>query len=314
LLTISIIIPVKPGLTPVSLQRIAQLDWPREQLELFVSEGCNPSLQRNEAVKQATGDVVYFLDDDSLVKDDCLVRISQHFKDQAVVAAGGPSVTPDSDSVFQRAAGIALSSLLGAGGVRNRYRQSGVVRACTERELILCNLAVRRDAFLSTGGFDQRLYPNEENEFLDRLAAAGGRILHDPELAVSRSQRRNIFAFIKQMFRYGMGRARQTRIGGIRSVTPFVPLLFVLYLLGLPFAGSLFLFLPLFVYLLGAVVTGVSGGFATGSTISGLLSVLLIPVLHISNGAGLLAGFILPKAVKPCYKDVPVSVRRIELV
>ncbi len=209
---ISIIIPVKPGLEPQAVRRIESLGFLLDSLEILISEGTNPSAQRNEAVRQATGEVVYFLDDDSIIFHDSISRIQKHFSDSAVVAVGGPSITPFHDSLLQQCIGAALESPLGAGGVRNRYRSFGEVRETTEKELILCNLAIRREAFLSCGGFDERLYPNEENEFLDRLSKGGGKILHDPELIVERSQRPTLAAFARQMFRYGQGRGRQTRI------------------------------------------------------------------------------------------------------
>ncbi len=56
---------------------------------------------------------------------------------------------------------------------RARYRAVGGRRRCGEKELILCNLLLSRKVFLSNGGFREDLYPNEENEFLNRLLAGG---------------------------------------------------------------------------------------------------------------------------------------------
>ncbi len=186
---ISIVIPVRPGLEPLAIVGLAALDLSAAELEILVAEGTNPSIQRNEAVRQATGEVVYFLDDDSMVFPDSISMIQKHFSDSAVVVVGGPSITPSHDSLLQQCIAAALQSPLGAGAVRNRYRSTGELRDTTEKELILCNLAIRKDAFFACGGFDERLYPNEENELLDRLGKSGGRILHDPELRVERSQR-----------------------------------------------------------------------------------------------------------------------------
>jgi len=313
ILTITIVIPIKPGLVPQALERVRRLAWPQGQLELLVAEGTNPSRQRNKAVQQATGEIIYFLDDDSEVVPDCLQRIVEHFRDPQVVAVGGPSLTPASDSLLQRAIGAVLASPLGAGGVRNRYRAVGSLRETTERELILCNLAVRRAAFLACGGFDERLYPNEENEFLDRLRASGGRLLHDPRLAVERSQRPHLAAFVKQMFRYGRGRARQTRMAGVSGLMPFAPLGLLLYLLSLLFFHAPLWRLPLGLYAAACLLCGLRAAVIGRNPLFMVLLPVLFPLLHLANGVGLLAGFLLPLPKQTCYKQSAVTVRRLTL-
>jgi cellulose synthase/poly-beta-1,6-N-acetylglucosamine synthase-like glycosyltransferase len=311
---VSIVIPVKPGLKPQALKRIARLNWQSDRFELLIAEGNNPGKQRNQAVQQAQGEIIYFLDDDSLVVSDALQRLERHFKDPQVIAVGGPSLTPTSDTLVQRAIGAVLSSLLGAGGVRNRYQAVGTVRETTERELILCNLAIRREPFLAAGGLDERLYPNEENELLDRLVKAGSRLLHDPELSVERSQRESLAAFIRQMFRYGRGRAQQTRIAGITGLMPFVPLFFVLYLLTLPLATTPLWLLPLLVYALACCLCGLRAAVTKKNPLYLLLLPFLFPVLHISNGFGILAGFLFHWNRQSCYNQQPVTVRRLQPV
>nr|WP_307726532.1 glycosyltransferase family 2 protein [Trichlorobacter sp.] len=311
-MTVSVIIPIKPGLVPQAAGRIVSLGWLADHCELLVSEGINPSCQRNQAVQQAKGEIIYFIDDDSMVVPDALQRLEQHFVDPQVVAVGGPSLTPSTDTILQRAIGAALASPLGAGGVRNRYRAVGAVRQTTERELILCNLAIRRDAFLAAGGLDERLYPNEENELLDRLKKSGGQLLHDPALAVERSQRASVPAFVRQMYRYGRGRAEQTKIAGFSGLMPFVPLVFLLYLLTLPFVQLLLWWGPLLLYLSVVTVCTVRAAVQARSAWFLLLLPFLFPLLHISNGVGLLVGFLLPQKRQICYKQQPVTVRRMQ--
>ncbi len=313
LLTIAIIIPVRPGLQPQALDALAAVDCPPDQLEILVVEGTNPSRQRNEAVQQAQSEIVYFLDDDSLPVADLVARLERHFADERVVAVGGPSLTPPQDSVLQQAFGCALATPLGAGGVCNRYRSSGTVRQTTERELILCNLAFRRDAFLAAGGLDERLYPNEENELLDRLQRQGKILLHDPQLVVVRSQRPSLAAFAYQMFRYGRGRAQQTRLAGMSGLMPLVPLFFVLYLLALPLLRSSLLFLPLFLYLLLVCLCSLHAASRCRTAVFAALLVLVFPVLHLANGLGLLVGFIQPGGHTRRSVPALVNVKRLRL-
>ena len=210
----SIIIPVKPGGHVAALESLQRVAAPPECYEILIAEGSAPSRQRNTAVHEAQGEIIYFLDDDSRVSPECLDTIGKVLADPSVAAVGGPSLTPADDSLLQQLFGSLLSSVLGAGAVRNRYRTVGSERTTTDKELILCNLAMRRSVFLEAGGFDERLYPNEENELLNRVVARGMKLVHAPAMAIRRSQRRTLRLFTRQMFSYGRGRAQQTLISG----------------------------------------------------------------------------------------------------
>jgi succinoglycan biosynthesis protein ExoA len=288
--TFSIIIPVKPGGFVAALSSLQELRSTHHPFEVLIAEGCSPSRQRNAAANEAQGDIIYFLDDDSQVAPDCLAICAQVMEDPAVAVAGGPSLTPASDSLLQQLIGCALSSLLGAGAVRNRYRACGVTRGTTDKELILCNLAIRRTVFIESGGFDERLYPNEENELLDRIVSQGLKLVHAPDMAIQRSQRRTLRLFIRQMFAYGRGRAQQTLIAGPGTIVGFAPLLLLLYLVLLPLLPFTALSLaPLYTYL--ALVLGFTAAAAIRSGApSRLLLIPLYPLMHISNGWGLLCG------------------------
>ncbi|MEK7850790.1 MAG: hypothetical protein AAB275_02800, partial [Deltaproteobacteria bacterium] len=50
---VSVIIPAKPGKRVSALECVKWLDYPHDRLEVFVSEGMQPSRQRNEAAKEA---------------------------------------------------------------------------------------------------------------------------------------------------------------------------------------------------------------------------------------------------------------------
>lgn len=290
--TVSFIIPVKPGgviAAMASLRHVAAASYP---FEILVAEGSQPSRQRNAAVNESYGEIVYFLDDDSLVNPDCLAVCIRAMEDTSVAVAGGPSLTPAGDSLQQQLFGFALASMFGAGAVRNRYRAVGNLRETTEKELILCNLAIKKETFLSLGGFDERLYPNEENELLDRVLASGQKLVHIPQMYVQRSQRKNLSLFVRQMFSYGRGRAQQTLISGSVSIASFIPLVFIAYLALLLLVPRSFLALvPLIAYLVLDAIFSLSAVFASGAVSRGLL-LFIFPLLHIANGCGLLWGLV----------------------
>lgn len=308
--TFSFIIPVKPGGAVKALEQLRLLDPAPARFEVLVAEGKLPSRQRNLAAARSSGDLLFFLDDDSLVAGDCLARCATAFRDQAVAVVGGPSLTPDGDSTLQRLFGAALASPFGAGSMRNRYRAVGQPRVTTEQELILCNLAFRRDPFLSAGGFDERLYPNEENELLDRIASSGFKLVHLPAMGVRRSQRATLTAFVRQMYSYGRGRAQQTLLAGPRSLASFLPLLLVIYLLLLPLLPSAVLWkLPLLAYVTLAIIAACAAAIASGRPESSLV-LFIFPLMHCCNGLGLLCGFLGGKPRHPANAEV--TVRKIK--
>ena len=313
MLTFSFIIPIKPGGFVAAVESLRLIAVPASQFEVLIAEGCSPSRQRNTAVNEADGEIIYFLDDDSRVSPDCLSLCAQIMEDPSVAVVGGPSLTPSGDSLLQQLFGNALSSLLGAGSVRNRYRAGGVTRSTTDKELILCNLAIRRNVFIDAGGFDERLYPNEENELLDRIVSRSMKLVHAPDMAIHRSQRRTLWLFIRQMFAYGRGRAQQTLIAGPGTLIGFAPLLFILYLSLLPIIPFTRLTLaPLIAYLVLALGFSAAAVITSG-TLSRLLLVPLYPLMHISNGWGLLYGLFGGKHGKSrACGSSDISIRRIK--
>jgi len=300
----SFIIPVKPDGAVKALESLHQVKEQEYSFEVLIAEGTRPSHQRNLAAQQAQGDILFFLDDDSLVPADCLTSCAQVFKDTAVAVVGGPSLTPDSDSRLQHLFAFALSSPFGAGAMRNRYRATGQTRETSERELILCNLAIRRDVFLNAGGLDERLYPNEENELLDRISSSGHKMVHVPSLGVMRSQRPSIKAFTRQMFTYGRGRAQQTLLAGLRSPASLIPMIFVAYLALLPLLPTaIWWYLPLVAYVIcDLIFTAAAIISSRAPTICLLL--FIFPLMHCANGIGLLVGFYGGKPVPKPGSDV----------
>ena len=310
--TFSIIIPVKPGGFVAACQHLKKILPDDPCYEIVLAEGCAPSQQRNLAAKAACGDVLYFLDDDSLLGPDNFTLCLDGMNDPAVAVVGGPSVTPVGDSWLQQLFGYALASSFGSGAVHNRYHAAGLTRKTTDKELILCNLAVRRSLFLSLNGFNECLYPNEEHEFLERVTAAGHTLLHNPSMRIYRSQRSTLRAFVRQMFSYGRGRGQQALITSSYPVTSFIPLFFVIYLVvALMGVKYVLLLVPLMIYLTATFISSLWVLRRTGRP-SSLLLIGLYPLMHVVNGIGLLWGLLNGKP--DAVQDSTIRIRKIMLL
>lgn len=305
---ISIIIPAPPGMPLVaSADAARRLDYPPDRLEILVARGRQPSVQRNTALRSARGDLIYFLDDDVLPERNNLRRMVDVFDDTEVAMLGGPSLCPPEAPVLERVFALVLSAWLAFGPSRARYAKVGRRREASEKELILCNLAARRRRVLDLGGFDEALYPNEENALMDALQARGGKLIYDPEFSSHRRPRPTLRSFAKMLMTYGRGRAEQFRLHPTPgSALNFVPPLFCLYLLLLPLAGVW----PWMVWPLGAYTLAVILQTLALVPSGGLLVLPALPLIvltHILYGLGFWRGLFtrLGKGVES--RDVPVT-------
>jgi len=287
---VTIIIPTRPGQGDVAALKASQaLDYPNDLLEIIVARGRQPAVQRNEALKAASGQLIYFLDDDSLPRPDCLRRAVGHFSQGQVQMAGGPNLCPTDAPFLERVFAVVLGSWLAFGPSRARYDAVGTLRSSSEKELILCNLLARRETLLKLGGFDESLYPNEENALMDEMQKNGARLLYDPELMVFRRPRPSLGAFCKMLFTYGRGRAEQFRLHPTPgSALNFLPPLFCLYLTLAPWFGP-FALAPLGVYSLAVAGQTLASAVRKGPGKS-IAAAPLVVLTHILYGLGFWRG------------------------
>ena len=177
----------------------------------------------------------------------------------------------------------------------------GKLRDSGEKELILCNLIARRDILVELGGFNEKLYPNEENALMDDIQKNGGRLLYDPDFSVDRRPRPTLKAFSKMLMTYGRGRAEQFRLNPtFGSALNFVPPFFCLYLLALiileflPLQNSvasfrLYAATPLAVYF-AAIILQTLALIPVGGIVRSLLAMPLLVASHVFYGFGFWRG------------------------
>ncbi len=178
---VSVIVPLRLGAPePRAIEALASISYPRDRLEVIIVRGECPARQRNLAARQARGDLLLFLDDDSVPSRGLFKAYREAFsREPELAAAGGPAVYTAS-GFGERLCAAVLSEPLVTGRSASRYSVRGASRLTDELELILANLAVRRSSFEAAGGFEEALYPNEENLFLDRLRQRGEKARYEP--------------------------------------------------------------------------------------------------------------------------------------
>jgi len=136
----------------------------------------------NVGLQQARSPIVLFLDDD-IVPGDRLIEMHRRcYADPGVWAVVGQVLQPGEmpEQSTHKSNGKGLWEGLG-------FRFNGI-EAADVRNVIACNLSVRRDRALQIGGFDENFEPpvayRFETEFARRIVAAGGRIRFEPAASI----------------------------------------------------------------------------------------------------------------------------------
>jgi hypothetical protein len=210
----TLIIPVArfPDAEP-ALARLRDVA-PAAGVQILVAIGRHPARQRNAALSRSKGAIIVFLDNDCVIGPSYWDELERDFARAEVEVVGGPALLRPGASRPEIIFHALLTHPLVVGPVRARYAALGEFRATSQVELILCNLAARRDVFEKVGHLPIELYPNEENEWLDRAQAAGIGIYYDPLLQVFRPQRETWGAMARMLVRYGIGRTKQLQVSG----------------------------------------------------------------------------------------------------
>jgi len=173
-----------------------------------------PAYKRNFGASKAKGEFLAFLDDDSYPSKDWLENAEALFSDQSlnrkVAAVCGPTLTPATDNLLQKASGLVWSSWLGSGGA-GVYRNKVMPRREVE-DFPSVNLLVRKKDFDKIGGFDINHWPGEDTKLCLDLIKLGKKIIYDPRVLVYHHRRAVFLPHLKQISRYALRRGHFARI------------------------------------------------------------------------------------------------------
>jgi hypothetical protein len=260
--------------------------------QIIVAEGRHPARQRNAALRCAEGEIVVFLDNDCRVGSRFWIALDAAFDRAGVEIVGGPALLDGPGGAGEEIFHALLAHPLVTGPVAARYAARGSFRETDQTELILCNLAARHALFDRVGSLSTELYPNEENEWLDRAQAAGVAIHYDPALQVFRPQRATGWQVLTMLVRYGIGRTWQLRISGWR-LTPHqaLPLLVAAPFLLAAYFGKIGWFLLALLWLIGAVAVAATCSQKLG-WFKRVAAGLVAPLVPISYALGQVLGFL----------------------
>ena len=229
----------------------------------------------NQGAARASGDVLLFLNPDTRSEGDVFTPLARVFQEDPRVAAAAPRLvemdgaTPspgpirlappgrEDQATFQLRALPTLradaSELLlwdhlrpnHAGRRRRRYADAGRERGFAVEQAAAAALAVRREAFVRVGGFDERYVPAwYEDVDLCRRLAAEGTIVYAPEARVRHrggdaAARLGYAGFLPEFYRNAMRYRREHYAPAARAVyRALLATGMVLRLALLPFRGE----------------------------------------------------------------------------
>ena len=155
----------------------------------------------NLGISHSRGEIVAFTDDDCIVPKGWLEKIAKHFEDPNVAVVGGPGLTPPESDKWEKTFGAIRTLII------KSTNELGPVE-----QIPGCNSAYRKRPLAEIGGFVEDLPTAEETELHFRIMKSGLKLVYDSELAVYHSPRVNLSKFLKQNFRYGIGKGLMLRL------------------------------------------------------------------------------------------------------
>lgn len=163
-----------------------------------------PAVKRNLGAREATGEILAFLDDDAYPYGNWLKEMAANFANPEIGAVGGPGVTPPEDSYWQQVSGAVYSSYAASGVYRYRYVYD---RRRDVDDYPTCNLAVRASVFAAAKGFQTNYWPGEDTELcLTITKKLRTRIVYDPLVEVLHHRRSLWHGHFKQVTQYALHR------------------------------------------------------------------------------------------------------------
>ena len=251
-----------------------------------------PNRKRRLGAAASDAEIVAFIDDDAYPDPGWLAAAVRHFDDPAVVAAGGPAVTPPEDAPRLRASGAVYASPLVTAGTRHRY----VAEPPRDVDALpSCNLLVRRAAFLRDADASARYWPGEDILTCHFAMRDGSRIAYDPAILVYHHRRAVFGPHLRQVWSYGRFRGFFMRrfARSWRHAPYTVPAAFVLAHAALPTLLANRRSRPPTLLALGAyaaLVTWSAVREARAARANPWLVACGIYLTHLAYGAGFIAG------------------------
>jgi mycofactocin system glycosyltransferase len=250
---VSVVIPVRdqPGDLGECLASLAEIDYPKDRLEIVVvddgsrkevsriitssavkiirqEKSLGPATCRNIGAAAAGGEILAFLDADCMAGESWLKELVQFFA-AGVGAVGGCVSGYYRRSFLDRYEAAASSLNMGSRLLLEGKSTSGFY-------VPTANLLVKRDIFMSIGGFTQGMRVGEDVDFCWRLRDEEHSLLYVPSGTVAHKHRNRLDKMLSRRALYAGSEAHLYRAHRDKKKSLHVPLFSGLSLLALSLA------------------------------------------------------------------------------
>lgn len=208
---VSVVVPSWRGEVQRLCDSLARQSY--RNYEVIVVRGVAPAGRaRNEGVRQASGTMIAFIDDDAyLGHERVLETLVAVMQDDPTIGVVGPSkLIPPDASRFQRRVAREIPRWVYPVLTRDtesnpplgRYGFTGITTTCC---------LVHRHIVAEAGGFDEHLTTGEDTELFYRIRRAGYRFVIPADCWVYHDPPRNLSTLLRKSFHYGLGHAAEAR-------------------------------------------------------------------------------------------------------
>jgi succinoglycan biosynthesis protein ExoA len=232
----------------------------------------------NVALAACSGEVFVRVDGHCEIAPDYVARCVDALETTGAAMVGG-GMTPTADGVVQEGIAVAMASRLGAGPARFHNPQGGAAWVDT-----VYLGAYRTARARAVGGYCEDVGVNEDAEFAIRMRRHGG-VWFDPSIRSTYVPRESIPSVCRQFYRYGRSRAATVRrhpdsLSARQLVAPAL-----VASLASPWRRGV----------LAAYLSVLVSWALSGRDRRRLVSVAVLPAMHIPWGIGFLRGLVLPR-------------------
>jgi glycosyltransferase involved in cell wall biosynthesis len=266
-------------------------------IKIFENPIGNTAIGRNICIDNATGDFLMNYSGHVIAEKNLLKVLVRKHKDTSdnVVSVGCANVSPEKQNFIAETASAVFSSFIGG---KNVFVQNA--EFTEERYTDHISFALyKKNPVGEVGMFDPEFWCGQDAELDLRLIQKGYKILFTPETKVYHFKRSTLKALFKQMYRYGIARAKMSKKHK-KTIKPFhlIGTIFIFGIL-LVILLTLIQLIPIWTPLALALLYSIASMTSTASTSKKISSIAASPlfafIIHCGYGLGFLRGILYSK-------------------
>lgn len=264
------------GSTDGTLSEISKFKFPKRKnapnIKILFKKG-NRSIGRNEAIKNAKGDIILSSDAGCMLERDWVKEIIKPFNDKNIEVVAG----------YYKGIG------------KNSFQKSLIPYVLVMEDRVNKNeflpatrsMAFKKSIWRKVGGFNERLSHNEDYDFANKIKERKSRIVFAKKAIVNWIPRGNLKDSFIMFFRFAFGDA-QSNLFRDKVIFIFLRYIFAIYLIALvPIMKSIYFDLTVFAMALFYVIWSIKKNY---KYVNDSKALIYLPLLQFSSDFAVISG------------------------